>query len=283
MVENNEPEFDEIGYWSEIKLEILRKYALVYTSIMSKQTFSKGYYYIDGFSGYGIHKSKTREDLIPGSPSIALNTNPPFTAHYWIDLNNEKVEYLRQLAAGHSNVNVYGGDCNKILLEQVFPTIKFDQYKRALCLLDPYGLHLNWDIIFAAGQSKAIEIFLNFPVMDMNMNVLWSNPNKVDPVQESRMTSFWGDESWKDAAYRKVETLFGDVEEEKISNTNEKVAFAFRERLKKVAGFGYVPEPIPMRNTRGAIVYYLFFATPNKTAHKIVVAIMDKYRNKGIV
>jgi len=283
MAENNEPKFDEIGYWSEIKLEILRKYAPVYTTIMSKQSFVKGYYYIDGFSGYGVHKSKTRDDLIEGSPSIALNTNPPFTTQYWIDLNSDKVEYLRQLAANHPNVSIYEGDCNKILLEQLFPTIRFDQYKRALCLLDPYGLHLNWNVILAAGQSKAIEIFLNFPVMDMNMNVLWSNPNKVDPIQANRMTSFWGDESWKDAAYRKVENLFGEIEEEKTANTNKKIAFAFRDRLKSVAGFGYVPEPIPMRNSHGAIVYYLFFATPNKTADKIVRDIMNKYRDKGMV
>jgi len=187
------------------------------------------------------------------------------------------------LAKEHSNVNIYEGDCNQILLNKVFPAIKYEQYKRALCLLDPYGLHLHWDVIFAAGQSKTIEIFLNFPVMDMNMNVLWDNPNKVDPFQAKRLTMFWGDESWKQAVYKKVNTLFGDVEEEKASNANEKIAAAFRERLKAVAGFQYVPEPIPMRNSRGATVYYLFFATPNKTADKIVVDIMNKYRDKGIV
>ena len=45
---------------------------------------------------------------------------------------------------------------------------------------------------------------------------------------------------------------------EKVSN--EKVAEAFRRRLKKVAGFRNVPEPIAMRNTQNAVVYYLFFA-----------------------
>ncbi|HOL32143.1 MAG TPA: three-Cys-motif partner protein TcmP, partial [Anaerohalosphaeraceae bacterium] len=251
MEEYDTPKFDEIGYWSEIKLEILSKYAPAYTSIMSKQSFVKGYYYIDGFSGHGIHKSKTRDDFIQGSPSIALNTTPPFTEYFLIDLNSRKVEHLRQLAAGRSNVHVYEGDCNEILLKKIFPVIKYEQYKRALCLLDPYGLHLNWDVIFTAGQSKAIEIFLNFPVMDMNRNILWINPDKVDPLQANRMTSFWGDESWKDAAYRKIETLFGDNKEEKVPNTNKKIAFAFRNRLKDVAGFGYVPEPIPMRNTCG--------------------------------
>jgi three-Cys-motif partner protein len=279
MAEDKSERFDEIGYWSEIKLEIMKSYAPRYTMILSKQSLIKGYYYIDGFAGYGIHKSKTRDELIQGSPLNALAANPPFTGHYWIDLNGKKVDYLRKLAEGHSNVKVYEGDCNKLLLEKIFPTIQFKDFKRALCLLDPYGLHLDWNVIFAAGQSKAIEIFLNFPVMDMNMNILWNNPDKVDPAQIQRMNWFWGDESWKDVAYKKTPGLFGELEEK---TSNEAIAKAFCERLRNIAGFKYVAEPMPMRNSNGAIVYYLFFATPNKTADKIVQYIMDKYRNKGI-
>jgi hypothetical protein len=43
--------YDEIGYWSEIKLDILREYASAYTTIMSKQSFIKRYLYIDAFAG----------------------------------------------------------------------------------------------------------------------------------------------------------------------------------------------------------------------------------------
>ena len=42
-----------------------------------------------------------------------------------------------------------------------------------------------------------------------------------------------------------------------------------------------VPEPIPMRNKTGAVVYYLFFASPNKTGAKIVKDIFNTYRNRG--
>lgn len=64
MATDESLEFDEIGCWSEIKLEILRKYAPAYTTILSRQSAIKGYHYIDGFAGYGIHKSKTRDELI---------------------------------------------------------------------------------------------------------------------------------------------------------------------------------------------------------------------------
>jgi hypothetical protein len=59
------------------------------------------------------------------------------------------------------------------------------------------------------------------------------------------------------------------------------IAEAFRDRLKKVAGFKYVPEPVPMRNSKSAILYYLFFAAQKETAENIVIDILDKYRRQG--
>ena len=72
--------------------------------------------------------------------------------------------------------------------------------------------------------------------------------------------------------------MFGPVEEK---TDNETVAQAFRDRLKKVAGFSFVPEPMPMRNTTGAIVYYLFFASQKPVAQTIVTDIFNKYRDRG--
>lgn len=271
---------DEIGYWSEVKLDIILKYARAYSKIMKSTTFIRGHYYIDAFAGAGVHIAKGSKEPIRGSPLNALTVQPPFTGYFFIDLDGRKVKLLRELVADRPNVDVYQGDCNPILLDEVVPAIRFDHFQRALCLLDPYGLHLKWDVVHAAGRSGAIEIFLNFPVMDMNMNVLWGNPEKVSKDQVARMDAFWGDGSWRHAAYRKAQVLFGTIEEK---TSNEAVAEAYRERLKEVAGFQYVPEPMPMRNTRGAVVYYLFFASPNRTGDKIVRDIFNKYRDRGIV
>ena len=129
---------------------------------------------------------------------------------------------------------------------------------------------------------KSVEVFVNFMVMDANMNVLWKNPDKVQPSQAARMNAFWGDNSWRDTLYKKVPTLFPDFDRE-AKASNEQVAAAYQERLKKVAGFDYVPDPMPMRNTRGAIIYYLFFASPNETGAKIVSDIFNTYRDREAV
>lgn len=272
-------DFDQIGYWSELKLDIISEYANAYSTILAAQLKPRlEHIYIDGFAGSGVHMSRETADLITGSPINALAIRPPFTQYHFIDLDGQKADSLRRLCVEHKTAHVYHGDCNKVLLQQVFPRCRWDQFKRALCLLDPYGLNLDWEVLRTAGAMKSIEVFLNFPTMDMNRNVLWRNPEKVDPRQVARMDGFWGDGSWRKAAYRRTETLFGPSEEK---TTNEDVVKAFQERLKTVAGFKYVPDPVPMRNSKGFVVYYLFFASPKPVADEIVRWVFDKYRAKG--
>ncbi len=269
-------EFDEIGYWSEIKLEIVRDYAAAYSKILTSKKLP--HIYIDAFAGAGQHISKTSGDFVAGSPINALNVAPPFREYHFIDLNRAKVEHLSRLAGSRTGVSLYEGDCNEILVQKIFPTLKFETYRRGLCLLDPYGLHLNWEVILRAGQLGTIDMFLNFPVMDINRNALWRNPERVSDEQRSRMTAFWGDESWRKIGYEETQGLFGTMEE-KVSN--QEFAEAFRKRLMTVAGFKRVPQALPMRN-RNAVVYYLFFASQVDVAEKIVIDIFNKYRNRGL-
>lgn len=272
--------FDEIGYWSEIKLEIIRKYAAAYSTILSAQTSPRlKHIYIDAFAGAGMHLSKATGEFVLGSPLNALQISPPFFEYHFIDLDSSKTQNLRDLIGQRPDVRIYEGDCNQILLEKVFPHARFEQYRRALCLLDPYGLHLTWEVIKTAGHLKTIDMFLNFPVADMNRNVLWRNPDGVRKEDLRRMTAFWGDETWRDAAYSSREDLFGFSIEEK--EDNEKVAASFCDRLKKAAGFEYVPKPLPMRNSKGAVVYYLIFASQKPVASKIVQDIFAVYQQYG--
>jgi three-Cys-motif partner protein len=267
--------FDEIGYWSEVKIEILGKYAAAYSRILASQP-ALYHVYIDGFAGAGEHISKTTGDVIPGSPLQALNVKPPFREFFLVDLSGEKVQHLQDLARERSDVHVFQGDCNHVLLNKVFPKVRYEDYRRGLCLLDPYGLDLDWVVIREAGRLRTIDLFLNFPIMDANRNVLWRDPAGVSPEQAARLTAFWGDESRKTAAYRPSAQrgLFGDDIEKA---ENEAVAEAFRRRLRDVAGFANVPKPMPLRNSRGAVVYYLYFASQKDVANHIVEDIFRTY------
>ena len=279
-MQRRDPRFDEIGYWSELKLDIIREYATVYSRILAAQRRpSLEHIYVDAFAGSGYHLSKTTGQFVKGSPINALSVKPPFSEYHFIDLEAAKVAELRTLVAGLGNVYVYEEDCNRLLLERILPRCRYRDFRRALWLLDPYGLDLHWSVIDAAGHEGSIEVFVNFPVMDINRNVLWRDRSRVPPTQRERLTAFWGDDSWQGAAYPVKKDLFGH-HEEKADNLT--VARAFCEHVRQDAGFQYTAEPLPMRNTRGAVVYYLVFASPKPIAPRILSDIFSKYRQREI-
>jgi three-Cys-motif partner protein len=269
------PKIDEIGPWSEVKLNILKRYAVEYSKILTNQRNPSFFHvYIDAFAGAGFHLSETTGEMVLGSPLNALLVEPPFREFHLIDLDGDKVDGLRQLVGARKDVFLHKGDCNLVLLREVFPKVLREDYKRGLCLLDPYALTLDWKVIQRAGDMQSLDIFINFPIYAININVLHHDRETVLPQNIERMNAYWGDESWRDAAYEKSAGLFGTMEE-KV--TNHRLAEAFRDRLKKVAGFKRVPQPLAMRNSKNAVVYYLFFASYKDTAENIVKYIFDTF------
>ena len=269
--------FDKVGDWSVLKLDIIERYGKAYTKAFNNRGRKLKKYYIDGFSGAGVHVQKTTGQQVEGSPARALKVYPAFDGFYFIDLNKDKAAYLKNQCKDRSDVHIINDDANTYLRD-LLPTIKFNLFNRALCVLDPYGLHLDWDIIELAGKSRAVDMFLNFPVMDMNRNAIWRSPDKVPQEGIDRMNRFWGDESWRKIAYAKSkqENLFSSPDDEK--QPNRAIVEAFLKRLREVAGFKYVPEPMPMTNSRKAVVYYLFFASEKAVASNIIDSIFGNVR-----
>ena len=143
---------DEIGYWSEVKLEILRKYATAYSTILASQPYLH-HVYIDAFAGRGIHIARRTGEVVAGSPLNALAVEPPFEAYYFMDLDTDKIEALKSAIGDRPDIHVLPGDSNELLLSTVFPTLTWESYNRALCFLDPYGLQVRWDVVAQAGGA----------------------------------------------------------------------------------------------------------------------------------
>jgi Domain of unknown function (DUF3387) len=156
---SGETPFDQIGSWSEIKLDIIKEYAAAYSLIVSRQKNpSLHHIYIDAFAGSGVHISKASGEFVPGSPMNALLVEPPFREYHFIDLDRQKVAALETMARQRKDVSIYHGDCNRVLLDKVLQKTKWEDYRRALCILDPYGLHLDWKVIAETGRMGSVEM-----------------------------------------------------------------------------------------------------------------------------
>ena len=271
---------DVIGEWSEAKLSIIQKYAEAYAKIVGSPRYRLQSVYIDGFAGSGQDVSRTTGRLVSGSPLIALGVQPRFTEYHFIDLEGDKVDSLRKLAGADPSIHVYRGDCSDILLGEILPTVRYAERRRALCVLDPYGLHLRWEVVARAAELGTVELFINFPLMDMNRNVLWRRADLVSAERRAPMTAWWGDESWQSVVYPLQQGQLWD-EPTPVKGEPQAVVKAYRTRLQEVAGFRHVPPPVPMRNSRNNTVYWLFFASQNATGAKIAGDILRRYRPSG--
>lgn len=137
--------YDVIGYWSEVKLDIIREYASAYSTIVTAQQSIKKHLYIDAFAGAGHHISKTTGNYVKGSPLNALHVSPPFSEFHLIDVDGDKTHELRRVVGSRADVTIYDEDANQVLLKRVFPRCRYEDYRRGLCLLDPYALTVDWE------------------------------------------------------------------------------------------------------------------------------------------
>lgn len=268
---------DKVGVWTESKHEILRKYCSAYTTIMNAQ---RGFHwwYIDAFAGCGEQWSREKDCVVPGSPLVVLDIEPKFERYIFIDLEHNKAEYLKQRVRGRTDVEVLEQDANSAL-KTIIPRVDASKYMRALCVLDPYGLHLDWSVVEQCGHAGSIELFLNFPIHDINRNLHLKDVSRVRPVDRNRMDAFWGDSSWENVLYSSEENLFGLQDS---VGDNYDIVTAYKKRLETIAGFEHVPDPVAMYNKRNADLYYLFFASHKKVAGKIVSDVFRTYNGPGV-
>ena len=144
--------------WPQLKLDIVRRYGAAYSTISSRQP-GLAHYWIDGFIRSGTDVA-TRE-FVPGSALNALLVTPPFHHHYLVNLNGQPADALRRAVDGRVDVTLLEGG-NRALLEDVLPRLRQEDYRRALCVLDPCGAAPDWRVIEMAGRLKTIDLFVAF-------------------------------------------------------------------------------------------------------------------------
>lgn len=258
--------------WAELKAEIVLRYATAYSQVMSRQA-GLATYYIEGFSRPSWYLPELFEGFLPTSVLQATVVEPRFRHYYLLDLDGGPATELRDLVAG-ADATLLEGDGNELLLHDVLPRVRAEDYRRALCVLDPPGLSLDWRVLEAAGRLRTIDLFVTLPVLDEHGAALWTS---VRPTaqQAARMTRAWGDDSWRevaDAARAKAAAKDTGV-------AHAAIAAAFARRLREVGRFGNVLAPLPIPDRTGTtVVGYLFFASRTDTANHVLEEIFARHR-----
>lgn len=284
------------GDWTEEKLERVRKYLVAYATIMIRQHFR--FAYIDAFAGTGYtiltESEKTSGLLFPemaerepqtfleGSARIALQVQPRFTKYIFIERHQSRFAELEKLKkefpASANDVTLVNAEANAYL-KDLCENRDWSR-NRAVLFLDPFGMQVTWDTIKSIATTKAIDLWILFP-LGMGVNRMLKKNGHINDAWRRKLDSVFGETDWFDAFYKTKTTpsLFGLLSEtEKVGNFDS-IGRYFVKRLRTIFA-GVAENPLPLLNSRKSPLYLLCFASGNpkgaKTAVKIAQDILKR-------
>jgi three-Cys-motif partner protein len=276
------------GTWTQDKLNRLSKYLTAYINIfkVNKRARFFSTYYIDAFAGTGYRISTIQMpeqtlfsdsealEYQQGSAAIALNIDPAFDHYIFIDT---KQGYIRELEALKEeyrgrDIEIIKEDSN-LFLPRFCAETDWGR-NRAVAFLDPYGAQVNWQTIECIAATKAIDLWLLFPLGQAVNRML--TRREPDPSWCNRLNCLFGTEKWKDEFYKPTkQTSFLDEESplEKQANFNT-IGDFFVKRLESV--FSAVSKsPLALLNSKNIPIFLLCFASANPIGAKTAIRIAN--------
>ncbi len=279
------------GDWTEQKLQILDHYLTEYCKIFQVSPRAKYFdtIYVDAFAGSGlIEKRKAlvdRQELfaefrdsetiefLKGSASRALQHS--FARYVFIEKAASQIPDLQKVRSESPQKNrilIEQGDANIHLLDLVNST---DWKKcRAVVFLDPYGMQVDWKTVEKLGRTKAVDLWLLFPLGQAVMRLLRREGEPPADWQRA-LDRIFGTHEWHSRFY--VTTREPDFFEPEIISTHriadwQAVGAFMMERL-KTAFQAVAPNPGVLVNSRNVPLYLFCFASANPKGAPIALKI----------
>ena len=291
------------GAWTEEKLDRVRKYLKPYTIIMRKQALCHKkplrFAYIDAFAGTGYRTLKESEnsselmfpemvesevqDFLDGSGRVALEVEPQFDKYIFIEKDKHRFSELQKLKDDYpclrDRIELVQADGNTHV-QKLCRYNWLSTRRRAVLFLDPYGMEIKWQTIEAIANTKAIDLWLLFP-LGVAVNRLLRRDGQIDESIRKTLDQFFGNGDWFNEFYKESEepSLFENSSQLRKVADWDAIEHYFIGRLESVFS-GVARNPLRLYNSRGNPLYLLCFAAGNSkgapTAVKIVEDILKK-------
>jgi three-Cys-motif partner protein len=281
------------GSWTIEKLIAFEKYVSAYLTIMNKyrDQYQWKLIYFDAFAGSGNHSFENSIfqslNIIPDELTfykgaaervLSIKKDRRFDFYYFIDINEKRMKELKKnltpLKYENEKLFFHTADANN-QLGQLANNMKQNKDHRALVLIDPFGMQVNWNSIKLL-SGLPIDLWILIPT-GVIVNRLIGTKGELLYIE--KLTSFFGlTESEINSFFytqNTTKTLFGDVETEisKIEKPIKRIAELYIDRL-KTCFKGVTETPLEMRNSNNTPIYHFAFASQNSTAAKIASQII---------
>jgi three-Cys-motif partner protein len=275
------------GDWTQDKLSRLEKYLRAYTTIFASNPRAQYFetVYVDAFAGTGYNVSRIRkaaasalapeeiaeeeaQGFLKGSARKALEVEPRFKRYLFIEQHAARFKELESLRSDYpeqaGRIELVNGDANVYLAEWCANT---DWTRtRAVVFLDPFGMEVKWPLLQAIAATKAIDLWLLFPISGINRHLTTDERPPADWA--ARLTEVLGTDDWLPEFY--VESpqlsfdLFGQAASTPIKEVNfDRLGAYFVNRLRTLFP-GVADNPLPLRNSMNSPLFLLCFAAGNE-------------------
>lgn len=289
-------DFGNIGAWTKDKLDRVEEYLDRYMVALKNQRFRLEY--IDAFAGTGYvtrrfavgteslfdaEETVNLREFIDGSARIALRTSPPFSKYTFIEKHAKRCQELLKLKEefpdlAHS-IDILHAEAN-LQIQQICQDDWIGQHRRGVMFLDPYGTQVSWQTIEAIAKTKAIDLWLLFPIGTVNR--LLNRNGQIIKSRTSALNNLFGDDRWYENFFEEQEhnRLFGNGDRKIVKIASfERIGNYFLNRLRTV--FAEVaPNPLFLRNSMNSPIFLLCFAAGNPKGSPIAVRIAQSILNK---
>ena len=283
------------GDWTTQKLRVLAGYLKSYTTALENKPSADRPFlktYIDAFAGTGYRKpakespsigtplfpdlaEQETQGLLDGSARLALQTAPAFDRYVFVEKNQARCASLEGLKSEFpqlaNRIEVQRGEANA-QIQALCKGVNWDS-RRAVLFVDPYGMQVEWKTLVAVAETKAIDLWLLFP-LGMGVNrLLTKNPGDMPEAWRNRLDLLLGTSDWADEFYKVKSTpiLFEPDDEQLVKAKMETMGKYFNDRLKEV--FAGVAEPGVLRNSVNNPLYLFCFAVGNERGKPIALRI----------
>lgn len=216
-----------------------------------------------------------------GSVRRALGVEPQFDHYVFIEKDKKRFAELEEikLEFPSRDIRVANEDANEFLRKWCR---KFNSSKsRAVVFLDPFGANVDWDVIKLIAKTKAIDLWLLFPLFAVNRMLI--KDQKPPKAWADRLTQIFGSADWENEFYTSNKDQFPLFEDErfemivKVADA-QKISDFFTHRLANE--FTAVAKPLILYNSRRSPLYLFCFAAGNEkgapTALRIAEHILEQ-------
>lgn len=277
------PDLAVVGPWAKEKLDALARYLDFYTKVLKNQHWRT--IYLDAFAGGGRAMVRStppaatssplfaqsgdddvadeeQQELIDGSPRIALAVANPFSRYIFIEPDPVRARELNALKAEYGDtrsIRILPNTATDGIGWMVSQAINKSTH-RGVAFLDPFGAKLEWSSVQQLADTGLFEVVVNFG-LNMAIQRMLPNSGVIPEAWRETLDAYFGTTAWFEEVYCEPGGLFGSTGLEKRADYSERLLELYRQRLKRA--FGHVSAPRLIRSTRGVPLYYLLWAGPH--------------------